>query len=88
MICRDENKMPNEISKGITVDPKVMAGKPVIKGIRIPVDLILAKLSANRNLDDLLADYPELTSDQIKDCLRYAASLVQRKKKRRHIIPW
>jgi uncharacterized protein (DUF433 family) len=81
--------MPNEISEGITVDPKVMSGKPVIKGTRIPVDIILAKLSANRSLDDLLADYPELSLDQIKDCLRYAARLVQRKKRqRRHIIPW
>jgi uncharacterized protein (DUF433 family) len=80
--------MPNEISKGITVDPKVLAGKPVIKGTRIPVDVILAKLSANHNLDDILADYPEMTLDQIKDCLRYAVTLIQRKKKRRHIIPW
>src|SRR5437762_2426454 len=77
MICRDENKMPKEISKGITVDPKVMAGKPVIKGTRMPVDLVLSKLSANHNMDDLLSDYPELTIDQIKDCLRYASHLVQ-----------
>jgi uncharacterized protein (DUF433 family) len=67
MICRDDNKMPNEISEGITVDPEVMAGKPAIKGTRIPVDRILAKLSANHNLDDLLADYPELTLDQIQN---------------------
>jgi uncharacterized protein (DUF433 family) len=80
--------MVKEISKGITVDPQVMAGKPVIKGTSISVDIILAKLSANHNLDDLLADYPELTLEQIKDCLRYAASLVQWKKRRRHIIPW
>jgi uncharacterized protein (DUF433 family) len=80
--------MVKEISKGITTDHNIMGGKPVIKGTRIPVDLVLSKLSANHNIDDLLSDYPEITIDQIKDCLRYAASLVQRKKMRRNIIPW
>ena len=80
--------MPKEISKGITVDLKVMSGKPVIKGTRMPVDVILSKLSANHSIDALLSDYPELTQEQIKDCLRYAAILVQRKKRRRRIIPW
>ena len=80
--------MLTELSPGITVDPKVMAGKPVIKGTDIPVDLILSKLSTSHNLDDLLADYPELNLDQVKDCLRYAASLLQGRKKKRSIIPW
>jgi uncharacterized protein (DUF433 family) len=80
--------MAKEISRGITVDHNVMGGEPAIKGTRIPVELILAKLSANHNLDDLLSDYPELTTEQIKDCLRYAAGLVRRRKKKRHIIPW
>ena len=78
--------MVKEISKGITVDPKVMAGQPVIKGTRMPVDLVLSKLSTNHNMDDLLSDYPELTIDQIKDCLRYASNLVQnaKRKNQRH----
>ena len=80
--------MPKEISRGITVDPKVMSGKPVIKGTRMLVDLVLSKLSANHSIDTLLSDYPELTTEQIKDCLRYAATLVQRKKRRRPIVPW
>lgn len=73
--------MAKEIAKGITIDPKVMVGKPVIKGTRMPVELVLAKLSANPNIEDLLIDYPHLTIDQIKDCLRYAAQLVQKKEK-------
>jgi uncharacterized protein (DUF433 family) len=80
--------MPKEISKGITVDQKVMSGKPVIKGTCIPVDLVLSNLSATHSIDALLSEYPELTQEQIKDCLRYAAILVQRKKRRRPIIPW
>ena len=69
--------MAKEIAKGITVDPKVMVGKPVIKGTRMPVELVLAKLSANPNIDDLLVDYPHLTVDQIKNCLAYAAKLAR-----------
>lgn len=65
--------MVREIARDITVDPDVMVGKPVIKGTRMPVELVLAKLSANPNPDDLLSDYSHLTIDQIKDCLRYAS---------------
>jgi uncharacterized protein (DUF433 family) len=80
--------MAKELSRGITVDHNVMGGKPVIKGTCIPVELVLDKLSVNHNVDDLLLDYPELTVDQIKDCLRYASHVVQWKKRRRGIIPW
>jgi len=65
--------MVREIARGITVDSDVMVGKPVIKGTRMPVELVLAKLSENPNPDDLLADYPHLTLDQVKGCLRYAS---------------
>ena len=77
-----------ELAKGITADPNVMAGKPVIKGTQIPVGVIMSKLSATHSIADILSDYPELTTEQIKDCLRYAAILVQRKRRRRPIIPW
>jgi uncharacterized protein (DUF433 family) len=69
--------MATEIADGITVDPKVMAGKAVIKGTRMPVDLVLAKLAANPDLDEFFLDYPELTVNQVRACLRYAAQLVQ-----------
>jgi uncharacterized protein (DUF433 family) len=81
--------MPKEISQGIASDPAVMDGKPVIKGTRIPVDLILDKLSAKRSLDELLSDYPELTLNQVKDCLRFAAVRVKKKRRsRKTMIPW
>jgi uncharacterized protein (DUF433 family) len=79
--------MVEEISRGITVDPNVMGGKPVIKGTCISVTIILTKISEYRSIDDVLSEYPELTIEQIKDCVRYAAVLAQRKR-RRHIIPW
>ena len=73
--------MTTEIADGITVDPEVMVGKPVIKGTRMPVELVLAKLAANPNLDNFFADYPHLSIDQVKACLRYATTLVQKKKR-------
>jgi uncharacterized protein (DUF433 family) len=79
-----EDEMAREIARGITIDPNVMVGKPVIKGTRMPVDLVLAKLSANPDPNDLLADYPHLTVDQIKDCLRYASELVPKAERARN----
>ena len=77
-----------ELAKGITADPNVMAGQPVIKGTRISVEVIMSKLSDTHRIANILTDYPELTTEQIKDCIRYAAILVQRKRRRRPIIPW
>jgi len=73
-------KTPKELTEGITVDPEIMVGKPVIKGTRMPVELVLAKLAANPNLDEFFVDYPELTVNQVQACLQYAANLVQNKK--------
>ena len=75
--------MATEIADGITVDPRVMVGKPVIKGTRMPVELVLAKLAANPDLEEFFTDYPELTVEQVKACLQYASTLVQRDTLRR-----
>jgi uncharacterized protein (DUF433 family) len=72
--------MGREIAEGITVDPRVMVGKPVIKGTRMPVELVLAKLAANPSLDDLFLDYPELSVDQVCACLHFATKLIQGKR--------
>lgn len=65
-----------EIADRITIDPAVMVGKPVIKGTRMPVELVLAKLAANPDLDEFFLDYPELTVNDIKAVLAYASTLV------------
>lgn len=57
----------------IEVNPKVMMGKPVIRGTRIPVELILRKLSEGAIERDLLDAYPRLTPGDIKAAIRYAA---------------
>jgi uncharacterized protein (DUF433 family) len=58
----------------ITRDPNVLAGKPVIAGTRISVELILNKLGAGDSVADVLADYPHLTRNQILAAVRYAAT--------------
>jgi uncharacterized protein (DUF433 family) len=63
-------------------DPEIMAGKPVVKGTRIPVETVLAYLARNPSLDDLFADYPRLTLEDVQACLAYANRLVQRARPR------
>lgn len=65
----------------IVQDPQIMVGKPVVKGIRIPVELVLAKLAQNPDLDELFADYPRLTREDVQACLQYAEGLVKKAKK-------
>src|SRR6058998_2099825 len=60
----------------IEIDPKVMMGKPVIRGTRITVELVLRKLSEGASERDLLDAYPRLTREDIKAAIRYAADTV------------
>ncbi len=57
----------------ITVDPEVMVGKPVIKGTRITVQLIVQLLANGETETEILEDYPDLTSDDIKAALLYTS---------------
>jgi len=57
----------------IEVNPAVMLGKPVIRGTRIPVELIIRKLGEGATEVDLLDAYPRLTRDDIQAALLYAA---------------
>ena len=57
----------------IEINPKVMMGKPVIRGTRLTVELILRKLSEGASEKDLMEAYPKLAGDDIKAAIRYAA---------------
>ncbi len=57
----------------IEINPNVMLGKPVIRDTRIPVELLIRKLSEGATEDELLDAYPRLTIDDIKAALAYAA---------------
>lgn len=55
----------------------VLLGKPIIRGTRIGVDLILEKVAAGETPEDLLADYPSLCREAIAEALAYAAEAVR-----------
>lgn len=57
--------------------PDILSGKPIIRGTRIGVDLILEKVAAGETPDDLLQDYPSLTREAISEALAYAAEAVR-----------
>jgi uncharacterized protein (DUF433 family) len=56
----------------IVRDPDILVGKPVVKGTNIPVELVLARLAVNLDVDELVRDYPELTRDDVRAVLSYA----------------
>jgi uncharacterized protein (DUF433 family) len=60
----------------IEMNPRVMLGKPVIRGTRIPVELILRKLSEGASEVDLLDAYPNLAREDIQAAMRYAADTI------------
>ena len=60
----------------IELDPNVMLGKPVVKGTRIPVELVLRKLGEGATMDDLRDAYPRLMPEDVYACLVYAADTV------------
>ena len=61
----------------ITAEPAVMMGKPCIKGTRITVELMLRKLGAGRSFADLLEAYPQLTEEDLRAALAFAADYLQ-----------
>jgi uncharacterized protein (DUF433 family) len=59
----------------ITMDPEVMGGKPCIRGLRVTVGMIVEALSAGRTESELLADFPYLEEQDIREPLAFAARL-------------
>ena len=62
--------------KRIAVDPKIMLGKPVIKGTRLPVEIIVEKVAYGATTEDLRKDYPFLKEEDIRAALLYAAKRI------------
>ena len=61
----------------VIIDPEIMHGKPVIKGTRIPVYIILNLLAGGLSEEEVLREYPDITKEDIHACLEYAAELAQ-----------
>lgn len=68
--------MQKDIMKRIVVNPKVMVGKPIIKGTRITVEAIVRRVANGMTFDEILEDYPYIAKEDIKAALLYAESLV------------
>jgi uncharacterized protein (DUF433 family) len=64
----------------ITIDANICHGKPCIRGLRYPVEVILELLSAGMTIDEILADYEDLERDDILAALTFAARLTQLKR--------
>jgi uncharacterized protein (DUF433 family) len=62
----------------ITADPKIMLGKPIIKGTRITVELILKKLSDGMDINEIVTSYPNLTKVDIMAALSYSAEVISK----------
>ncbi len=62
-----------QLLRRIVADPRIMSGKAVIRGTRLPLDLILEKVAYGASVKDLQQDYPFITEDDVRAALLYAA---------------
>ena len=65
-----------ELLKRITVRPEVFGGKPIIRNMRISVELVLSLLAQGVTLEAILEDYPDLEPDDIRACIAYAHAVI------------
>ncbi len=66
-----------ETFERITFDPKIMGGRACIRGMRIPVSVIVGQIAHGATVDEILADYPDLEREDVQEALEYAAWLAQ-----------
>ncbi|MFN0085993.1 MAG: DUF433 domain-containing protein [Blastocatellia bacterium] len=69
--------MEETLLQRITLNPEVCFGKPTIRNLRYPVELILDLLGAEMSFSEILADYPDLEKEDLQACLMFAGKLVK-----------
>lgn len=67
-----------EYTKRIVSDPDIMLGKPIVKGTRITVELILRKMAEGMTFEELLEAYPHITKDDILAAISYSADVISK----------
>ena len=67
-----------KVMRRIEVNPEILSGKPVIKGTRIPVYVILNLLSEGYSINEIIEFYPDLTREDILECIKYASKVIER----------
>jgi uncharacterized protein (DUF433 family) len=68
--------MDEKLLKRITVNPEIFGGKPIIRGMRVSVELILSLLAQGETQEAILDDYPDLEPEDIRACLAYAHAVI------------
>ncbi len=74
----------NSLTDRITIDPRVCHGKPVIRGLRYPVESMLEYLAAGDSIEDLLVEFPDLEREDFLACLQFATNALKLKTLRLH----
>lgn len=69
---------PQELPKRITARPDVFGGKPIVRGMRISVELILSLLAQGETEKAIFEDYPDLEAEDIRACIAYAHAVIAR----------
>jgi uncharacterized protein (DUF433 family) len=65
-----------DLLRRITVNPAIFGGKPIVRGMRIPVDLIFALLAEGETVESVLDAYPDLERDDLRACFAFAHALL------------
>jgi uncharacterized protein (DUF433 family) len=68
------------LTERIVVDPKILTGKPVIRGTRISVEFVVELLAAGWTNGQILTSYPQITEEDIRACLAYASEVLREEK--------
>jgi uncharacterized protein (DUF433 family) len=71
--------MKTDLLERITINSEICHGKPTIRGLRYPVENILELLASGMTIDEILKDYPDLYSEDILACIKFAAETMFRK---------
>jgi len=74
----------NSLLERITIQPDICHGKPVIRGLRYPVESVLEYLAAGDSFEDVLAEFPDLEREDLLACLEFAAQSL--KVKSQHLV--
>lgn len=70
----------------ITIDPAICHGKPTIRGLRYPVEMILEYLAGGDSVEDLLVEFPDLEREDVLACLEYARRMLAAKSTRISLV--
>jgi uncharacterized protein (DUF433 family) len=76
MLWKPKRVLMNRFDR-ITFDPRIMGGRACIRGMRLPVAVIVGQIAHGATTEEVLADYPDLEPDDIQQALEYAAWLAQ-----------